>query len=249
LAHKKQGNQESVRSFGNALITLAKKAFPNAELATIDEFLKQTFQRGIREPALRLIALEKLNKMNSKQDKMFNLEKFIEYVDGKEQARAEIAKATGDIYSQHPFESSPSSSEQYTRNRRYSDNTYNNNRNYGQQQRRIYNQQGYAMSNNQQPSYTQNYNNQQQPVYMQGNQQPALTQNYNQSQQPRYTQNNNNQQQSSYMPNYNNNRNQMAQTNPVTQAQPNNNLGTQQQANLTGANNQQVPQRRSLKIQ
>jgi hypothetical protein len=45
-----------------------------------------------------LIALEKLNKMNNKQDKSINIVRFIDYVHNKEQARIEIARSTAYEY-------------------------------------------------------------------------------------------------------------------------------------------------------
>jgi hypothetical protein len=67
--NKRQKQFESIRTYGDAFIKLAKEAFPKINLTTIDDFLKQSFQRGIIYPNLRLVALEKLNKMNAKQDK------------------------------------------------------------------------------------------------------------------------------------------------------------------------------------
>jgi hypothetical protein len=98
LSNRKQKQQENIRNFSNALKMLAKETFPNVELTSIDGFLKQTFQRGILDPELRLIALEKLNKMNNKQDKSFNIVRFINYVHNKEQARIEIARSTAYEY-------------------------------------------------------------------------------------------------------------------------------------------------------
>jgi hypothetical protein len=87
LASRKQKQYENIRSYGEAFIKLAREAFPNIELQSIDDFLKRTFQKGIANKELKLIALEKLIKMNSKQEKSFTIEKFIEYLHNKENAR------------------------------------------------------------------------------------------------------------------------------------------------------------------
>jgi hypothetical protein len=98
FSNRTQKQYESIRSYGDAFIKLAKEAFPNINLMSIDEFLKQNFQRGIVDPNLRLIALEKLNKINLKQDKSFTIEKFIDYMSAKKQAREEMARATEQEY-------------------------------------------------------------------------------------------------------------------------------------------------------
>jgi hypothetical protein len=91
---RKQNNKESIRNYGDAFMKLAKDAFPNADPATIDEFLKQTFIKGINNQELRLIALEKLNKSAIKNDKNFSIDKFINYVYSKKIARERLLQLT-----------------------------------------------------------------------------------------------------------------------------------------------------------
>ena len=74
-----QLENESVSSFGNSLMSIAKLALPNVSLENIDDILKDQFIYGIRNDRLREKVTMKLNKINDIAKEKITMTELIRY--------------------------------------------------------------------------------------------------------------------------------------------------------------------------
>ena len=94
-----QREDESITSYGNALIDLAGKIFEESSTAKVEDYLKHQFARGILNPSLEEKVSEKILKMRGQP---FSFKQLLEYVNIKEKMRNENAKLTMQLINRQP---------------------------------------------------------------------------------------------------------------------------------------------------